>query len=65
MDSLIEEPPTGPGAALLNEQFRILRQQIPLMYLFMIVNAWFLSFGVSFAAYALLMAGRCGVSTGR
>ena len=44
MDSLIEEPPTGPGAALLNEQFRILRQQIPLMYLFMIVNAWFLSF---------------------
>ena len=44
MDRTIDEPAPGAGTALLNEQFRILRQQIPLMYLFMIVNAWFLSF---------------------
>ncbi|HEY5721718.1 MAG TPA: EAL domain-containing protein [Allosphingosinicella sp.] len=44
MDRTIDEPEPGAGAVLLHEQFQILRKQIPLMYLFMIVNAWFLSF---------------------
>ena len=35
---------TEDGSALLHEQFRILRRQVPTMYLVMIVNAWFLSF---------------------
>jgi diguanylate cyclase (GGDEF)-like protein len=34
----------GAVPALLHEQYRIMRRQVPSMYLVMIVNAWFLSF---------------------
>jgi diguanylate cyclase (GGDEF)-like protein len=51
-------------SALLEEQFWILRRQVPTMYLVMIVNAWFLSFAtygsvsprVSYAVPAILSA---------
>jgi diguanylate cyclase (GGDEF)-like protein len=34
----------GTSPAVLHEQFRILRRQVPTLYAVMVVNAWFLSF---------------------
>jgi diguanylate cyclase (GGDEF)-like protein len=34
----------GASSAVLHEQYRILRRQVPTLYAVMIVNAWFLSF---------------------